>query len=384
VTHDFVFELPTRIEFGVGALSRVGDRIAELGGSRVLLVTDPGLVAAGVVDQVTAVLDDAKREYVLFTEIEADPDVSSVEAGHKVFDAEGCDLIVAVGGGSSLDTGKAIALMTSNPGHIRDYVGQGTPTVRGAPVIAVPTTAGTGSEATIWAVISEKGKHVKYGIGGPHLTADLALCDPSLSVSLPPRLTAVTGLDALAHALESYVNKATQPISEALSEKAMELVSTSLRRAVWGGDQIQARSDMLLASTIAAAAFNPTRLGLAHALAMPLGARAKIPHGDVISVLLPEVVKYNLVGNLEKFARIARIFGERVENLTLRDAAEAGVAAVEQLVSDVGAPRSLGDYGVTEADLPSMAEEALQSGNVPVNPRVATAADLVGVMRRSL
>jgi alcohol dehydrogenase class IV len=380
----FMFELPTRIEFGSGSLAHLGQRVTELGGSRVLVVTDEVLAAIGIADRVTSVLDEAKIEHVLFTAIEPEPDAAGVQAGAELLAAEGCDVVVAVGGGSVLDSGKAIALMGRNPGHIRDYAGLGVQTQKGVPVIAVPTTAGTGSEATIWAVISEKSSKVKYGVGGPHMTSDLALLDPELSVTLPPRLTAVTGLDALAHALESYVNKATQPISEALSEKSMELVARSLRGAVWQGDAVAARSDMLLASTLAACAFNPTRLGLAHALAMPLGAKAKIPHGDVVSILLPEVNRFNVVGNPEKFARIARIFGEPVDGLSLRAAADAGVAAVDQLVTDVAAPRKLGDYGVTVEDLPSLAEEAMTSGNIAVNPRITTANDLVGIMRRSL
>jgi alcohol dehydrogenase class IV len=384
-THShFLFELPTRIEFGSGSLSNLGQRVTELGGTRVLLVADEVLAAIGLVDRVTDVLDDAKIEYVVFTDIEPEPDAAGVHAGAERLAAEGCDLVVAVGGGSVLDSGKAIALMSRNPGHIRDYAGLGVQSQKGVPVIAIPTTAGTGSEATIWAVISEKSSKVKYGVGGPHMTSDLALCDPDLSVTLPPRLTAVTGLDALAHALESYVNKATQPISEALSEKSMELVARSLREAVWQGDALGARSDMLLASTLAACAFNSTRLGLAHALAMPLGAKAKIPHGDVVSILLPEVMRFNVVGNPHKFANIARIFGEPVEGLSLRAAADAGVAAVEQLVTDVAAPRKLGDYGVEVDDLQAMAEEAMTSGNIAVNPRITTAADLVGIMRRSL
>lgn len=384
-THShFLFELPTRIEFGSGSLSNLGQRVAELGGSRVLLVADEVLAAIGLVDRVTDVLEDAKIEYVVFTDIEPEPDAVGVQAGAERLAAEGCDLVVAVGGGSVLDSGKAIALMSRNPGHIRDYAGLGVQSQKGVPVIAIPTTAGTGSEATIWAVISEKTSKVKYGVGGPHMTSDLALCDPDLSVTLPPRLTAVTGLDALAHALESYVNKATQPISEALSEKSMELVARSLREAVWQGDALGARSDMLLASTLAACAFNSTRLGLAHALAMPLGAKAKIPHGDVVSILLPEVMRFNVVGNPQKFANIARIFGEPVQGLSLRAAADAGVAAVEQLVTDVAAPRKLGDYGVEVDDLQAMAEEAMTSGNIAVNPRITTATDLVGIMRRCL
>ncbi|WP_116043795.1 iron-containing alcohol dehydrogenase [Amycolatopsis palatopharyngis] len=380
----FIFELPTRIEFGSGSLANVAQRVTEFGGNRVLIVTDEVLAAIGIVDRVTTVLDEAKIEHVMFTDVEPEPEAAGVHAGADLLMSSECDLVIAIGGGSVLDTGKSISLMSRNPGHIREYAGLGVPASSGVPVIAIPTTAGTGSEAAIWAVISEKAQQTKYGVGGPHMTADLALCDPDLSVSLPPRLTAVAGMDALAHALESYVNKATQPISEALSEKSMELVARSLREAVWGADTLAARSDMLLASTMAAAAFNPTRLGLAHALAMPLGAKAKIPHGDVISILLPEVMRFNVVGNPSKFAKIAEIFGERTPAMSQRRAADAGVGAVDQLVTDIAAPRHLGEYGVAPEHLQAMAEEAMTSGNIAVNPRAATTADLVGIMRRCL
>lgn len=380
----FSFELPTRIEFGIGLIESLGEHVLQLGGKRVLLVSDRGLVAAGVVGQVADILTSADLDVRTFTEVEPEPEAEGVTEGAKICNDDDRDIIVAVGGGSALDTGKSIALMARNAGHIRDYAGLEIPSSPGLPVIAIPTTAGTGSECAVWSVISEKGRNIKYGVGGRNMTATVALCDPALSVSLPARLTVGTGLDALTHALESYVNKATQPISEALSEKAMELISRSLRTAVFNGADVQARSDMLLASTMAACAFAPTRLGLAHAMAMPLGAKAKIPHGDVISILLPEVMRFNVNANLAKFARIASIFDVDTRSLSLREAAHAGVEAVSQLISDIGAPTSLAAYGVQESDLEQLAAESMESGNVVVNPRPATAGDLVEIMRKCL
>ncbi|MDN3523589.1 iron-containing alcohol dehydrogenase [Halomonas ramblicola] len=380
----FSFEMPTKIEFGIGLTRRLGEFVESLGGSKALVITDPGLIAAGVVERVTSALSQRGIEHVVFSEVESEPDARGVEASVELFRESKCDVIVAVGGGSALDTGKAVSAMLTNPGHIRDYAGLGVVKKHGAPFVAIPTTAGTGSESTIWSVISEKDKGLKYGVGSPLIVPDVALCDPELTVSLPPRITAVTGIDALAHALESYVNKATQPVSEALSEKAIMLIGRSLRTAVFAGDTVTARADMLLASSLAAMAFNPTRLGLAHALAMPVGSQAKIPHADVISILLPPVMRFNVVANQEKFARIAELFGEQVNHLSLHDAAEIGVRSVERLIRDVGAPESLSDYGVREEDLEALAEEGLQSGNVPVNPRVTTAKDLVAIMRECL
>ncbi|PRZ11757.1 iron-containing alcohol dehydrogenase [Nesterenkonia sandarakina] len=381
---NFSFDLQTRIEFGVEIVESLAEQVIGLDGKQVLLVSDPGLVAVGVVGRVTEILTAANLDVIVFTEVEPEPEARGVMAGAQLCKDEDRDLVVGLGGGSALDTAKTIALMAKNEGHIRDYAGLNVPSEPGLPVIAVPTTAGTGSECAVWSVISEKSVNIKYGIGGRNMTATVALCDPSLLLSLPARLTAGTGVDALAHALESYVNKATQPISEALSEKAMELIARSLRTAVYNGAEIQARSDMLIASTMAACAFAPTRLGLAHAMAMPLGAKAKIPHGDVISILLPEVMRFNMVANLDKFARIAQIFGADTRSLSRREAASAGVEAVAQLVSDIGAPNSLSAYGVAETDLEELAAESMESGNIVVNPRAVTASDLVEIMRRCL
>lgn len=380
----FSYELPTKIEFGVGVSERVAERVAGCGGSRILLVVDPGVLDAGVADKIVDTLENASMPYVLFSDIEPEPEARSIVDGVELARSEGCDAVVGVGGGSALDSAKAIAVMLENEGHIRDYAGQDLVPNPGVPIIALPTTAGTGSEVTIWAVISEKDEKVKYGVGSPYMTATIAMCDPELTLTLPPHITASTGIDALAHALESYVNKTTQPISEALSIRAMELVARSLRTAVVAGENLQARSDMLLASLSAALAFNPTRLGLAHALVMPIGANYKIPHSVGVAILLPEVMRYNLIGNLVKFVTIARIFGENTEGLSLRDAAELSVKAIRQLSEDVGIPEGLASYGVEEERLYDLAEAGIATGNVPVNPRKPTVDDLVEIMRRCM
>lgn len=382
--HNFTFELPTRIEFGVGAIETLPQLLEQLAGKSVLLVSDPGLVAAGVVDRVFDLLTHRGFPSTVFTDVEPEPDANGVMAGVEIAVAASVDVIVAVGGGSALDTGKSIAFMVNNKGHIRDYAGLNVPSEPGLPVIAVPTSAGTGSECAIWSVISEKDSNGKYGVGGRNMTATIALCDPELTLTLPPKHTIASGVDALAHALESYVNKATQPISEALSEKALELIARSLRRAVFDGADISARADMLVASTMAACAFAPTRLGLAHAMAMPLGAKAKIPHGEVIGILLPEVMRFNAVAAREKFARIAQIFGVDTRSLSLTAAAHAGVDAVNELIADIGTPNSLAAYGVRETDLESLADDSMLSGNVVVNPRQCGRDDLVTIMRSCL
>ena len=380
----FRYEIPTAIEFGCGAIHTLADHVKALGGSRVLIVGDPGVVKAGVVERVAQPLRSAGIPFEIFSDIESDPDIASVEKGTASARASGSNLIVGVGGGSSLDTAKAIGIMLANDGHIRDYVGLNKVKHRPAPVIAVPTTAGTGSEMTIWSVLSDKERQVKLSVGSVYNCPALALLDPELTVPLPPHVTAFTGMDALTHAIESYVNLNTQPISEGMSVQAMKLIAANLRTAVANGNNLEARANMLLASTIAAMAFNATRLGLAHALALPLGAHFGIPHGLVNAMLLPEVMRYNLIGNLQKFAEIAAIFGERTEHLSLREAAERSVEAVRRLNRDIGITQTLGDFGVREEHLDMIANEAMESGNVPVNPVRATAKDLIGICRRLL
>ena len=380
----FSYHIPTAIEFGWGSLTRLAGLVKGLNGTRALVVGDPGVLKAGLVERVAGELAAAGIPVVTFTDVESDPDARSVDSGVQLAKSKECDIVVGVGGGSALDVAKVIGLMFTNPGNIRDYAGVDKVERPGVPVIAIPTTSGTGSEMTIWSVLSDKEKKTKFGVGSVLNCARVALLDPELTLSLPPTITAATGMDALTHALESYVNKATQPISEAMSEQGMTLIARSLRVAVAQPDNAHARADMLLASTLAAMAFNSTRLGLVHAFAMPLGSRFHIPHGLVNAIMLPVVMRYNLPGNLGKFARIAEIFGEPVAGLSLRDAAERSVAAVESLKADVGITAKLGQFGMTEADLDGVADEALLSGNVPVNPRQPTREDMKSLLRAEL
>ncbi|WP_121614420.1 iron-containing alcohol dehydrogenase [Mesobacillus foraminis] len=379
---NFRYEIPTAIEFGRGYIKKLHEHVQDLGGSNVLIVGDPGVLQAGIIKRLEKPLEDASISYSIFTDVGTEASIESVDRGTDIAKEMGCDIVVGVGGGSALDIAKAIGLMLKNPGNIRDYVGIDNVPGPGVPVIAVPTTAGTGSEITRFSVLSDKANKVKLSVGSMFNCPSLALCDPELTITLPRHITAATGMDALTHALESYVNKATQPISEALSVQSMKLVANSLRLAVVQGENIEARHDMLLASTLAAMAFNSTRLGLAHALAMPLGGQFNIPHGIVNAILLPEVMEFNLIGNVEKYAHIARIFGEKTEQLSLREAAELSVTAVRQLNKDLGITQTLSDYGVEEEHLDGIVEEAILSGNVPVNPVQATKEDLKNICRR--
>ncbi len=384
LNNTFRYEIPTVVEFGNGSIKTLPNHVENLGGTKVLIVCDPGVLQAGVVSKVEASLEQGDIPFAVFSDIEADPAIESVDAGLQLAKDEGCDTVVGIGGGSSLDTAKAIGLMLNNSGHIRDYVGIDKVPNPGVPVIAIPTTAGTGSEITIWSVLSDKKEKVKVSVGSVYNCPNIALCDPELTVTLPPHITAATGMDALTHALESYVNKATQPISEGLSIQSMKMIANHLRIAVVQGENIEARSNMLLGSLIAAMAFNSTRLGLAHALAIPLGAHFKIPHGTVNAILLPEVMEFNIIGNPSKFAELASIFGVNTVGMTEREAAEKAVEAVRQLKSDIGITQTLSDFGLKEEHLDFIVEEAMLSGNVPVNPRKPTLEDLKNICRAAM
>ena len=380
----FSYHIPTQIEFGNGAIARLPEFVKALGGSRVLVVGDPGVQRVGLIDRVQAILTGASIFNAVYADVESDPATRSVDEGTVHGKANGCDLVVGIGGGSALDTAKAIGLMLVNDGNIKDYVGIGKVPRAGAPVIAVPTTAGTGSELTIWSVLSDKVAKAKISVGSVLNCPAIALLDPELTLSLPPQITAATGMDALTHALESYVNTATQPISEAMSEQAMTLIARSLRKAVADGSDVQARGDMLLASTIAAMAFNSTRLGLVHAFAMPLGAKFGIPHGLVNAIMLPEVMRFNHLAKPRKFARIAEIFGEKTAGLSVEGAAALSVSAIEKLKLDVGITAKLSNFGVTKGRFDEIVDEAMLSGNVPVNPRQPTNDDMKALLRAEL
>lgn len=380
----FSYHIPTQIEFGNGAIARLPEFVKALGGSRVLVVGDPGVQRVGLIDRVQAILTGASIFNAVFADVESDPATRSVDEGTVHGKANGCDLVVGIGGGSALDTAKAIGLMLVNDGNIKDYVGIGKVPRAGAPVIAVPTTAGTGSELTIWSVLSDKVAKAKISVGSALNCPAIALLDPELTLSLPPQITAATGMDALTHALESYVNTATQPISEAMSDQAMTLIARSLSKAVADGSDVEARGDMLLASTIAAMAFNSTRLGLVHAFAMPLGAKFGIPHGLVNAIMLPEVMRFNHLANPRKFARIAEIFGEKTAGLSVEEAAALSVSAIEKLKLDVGITAKLSNFGVTEGRFDEIVDEAMLSGNVPVNPRQPTNDDMKALLRAEL
>ena len=381
----FSYEMPTKIIYGTGAVVMAGQEIQRLGANKVLLTTDQGIKGAGRLNPVTGALAKAGIDWVVYDQVEADSDVNIVAEATSMAQENQCNCVLGIGGGSSMDTAKAVAVMSTNPGSIYDYVGLDQVKNDPLPIVAIPTTAGTGSEVTIWAVISDKKKQLKTGIGSIKMMPDLAICDPELTLSLPPLLTAETGMDALTHAIESYVNTATQPISEALAEKSIKMIAEHLRLAVANGEDIEARDGMLMGSLTAALAFNETRLGIAHAWSSPLGAYFSISHGLANAILLPNVMEFNLIGAPDKYAKIADLMGENISGLSIMEAAAKSVEAVRKLLIDIELPRHFrAIIDIEEEDIIKLAEEALKSGNNLVNPHRPDLDDLIAICKKSL
>jgi len=373
----YTYKMPTELFFGSGAVSQTGAKTQELGLKKILLVTDKGVLDAGILGDLEKSLKEANIPYQIFSEVEPEPTIQGVEAGTKILKDFGAEGVIGVGGGSALDSAKAIAVMATNSGKIIDYVGFGKVPVKPFPIIAIPTTAGTGSEATFWSVLADKTQGLKLSVGGWNVMPVLAIVDPLLCASLPPFLTVTTGMDALVHAMEAYISTNCQPISEGMAYHAMKLIARSLRKAVNHWKDEKAREDMMMGSLLAALAFNVTRLGNVHAISVPLGIKYNIPHGEINAILLPWVMQFNLSACPEKFIEIAELFGEDTCCLTTMEAAQKSVKAIKTLLRDIGIKHGLKKWNVKENELAEIMARSIKSDNVKSNPRKSKEADLI-------
>ena len=375
----------TEVAFGFDMTSELPGRIKAMGADRALIVTDSGLTRAGVVDAVREAIESGGMAVAVFDEVPQDSGTAVAEAAAARYREEKAGVVVGLGGGSSLDTAKATAVAVTNPGKLPRFGGLNKIPNAPVPMIAMPTTSGTGSEVSYWAAITNDETKVKIGIGGDYVFPRLAVCDPEWTIPLPPFLTATTGMDALTHAIESYVNRSYQPISSALSYRAIELIGTHLVQAVKDGSDREARYAMMLGSTLAGMAMNPTRLGIVHALAMPLGSwDLKIAHGTGNAVLLPHVMEFNLPKATQRYAEVAQALGVAGDTDSSELAAEKGVAAVQRITREIGIPSGLGELGLKESHIPQVCSEAMKSGNIPANPRDISQAELEELCRRAL
>lgn len=381
----FKFQGARKILFGDGAVNQVADEIRALGGTKVLLVQDQALERAGVAQQVVAPLQTHGISYVVYDQVTPEPEPSLADQGAALAREEGCDLVVGVGGGSSLDVAKAVAMLAKNTGTAEEYIGLETVPSPGLPSIMIPTTAGTGSEVTFTAVFTMREKKAKGGINSRFMYPDLALLDPKLTLSLPPNITATTGMDALTHAIEAFTSLQANPMSDMVARNAMVLIGANLKRAVEHGDDIRARHDMLLGSLTAGLALASAGVGACHALAYPLGAFFDVPHGLANAVLLPYVMDYNRSSSEAKYAEVAWRMGEEVERHSSGFAAEKGVEAVRRLSRNIGIPRNLTDLDIPESAVGEMAEMAMTVARpIANNPRKMTKEAAIGIYQAAL
>ncbi|MDH3329908.1 MAG: iron-containing alcohol dehydrogenase [Desulfobulbaceae bacterium] len=378
ISNPFTITQPTQIHFGRKTIQKLHEVIAQFGGSKPLVVIDPGLQKAGLDTKVTAPLDDSGLSYTVYGDVDPEPGLRLADKGTEIARSNGCDCVVGVGGGSAMDIAKAVAILLTNGGKAADYLGLGKIKKPGVPKIMVPTSAGTGAEVTFTAVFINEETGSKGGMNGDPLYPDAAILDPELTVSLPPSVTATTGLDALTHALEAYTSIQAHPVSEMYSLEAIDLICANIRSAYADGRNLEARSSMLLGSLMGGKALAMAGVGLVHAMAYPLGGMFGIPHGLANAVLLPYVTEYNLIGNLQKHANLAHFFGFDVTGMPLRDAAGLTVEGLFQLNFDLNIPVGLAELNIPKEKIPEMADIALTVARpVENNPRQPTREDII-------
>jgi len=344
---DFSFFFPTRILYGLGKFSRLGDEVAQLG-KKALIVTYPSPILDDLTNQASTMLRANGIEPVLFRKVEANPTHTLVDEGGELARATVCDVVIGLGGGSAMDTAKAIAVVATEGVKIWDIVEGARIQHDPLPMVAVPTTAGTGAEATQYAVISNPGQQRKEGFARTQFYPRLSIVDPLLTVSMPPSITAQTGLDVLVHGIEAYVAKVASPVSDLFAMEAIRLASENLRNAVYDGKDLTARTNMMAASTLAGIAITHSDTSLAHVIGEAVGGVFRTGHGLTVALCLPAVMEYACIANLEKFANITALMGGKTPRTSVRDAALKSADLVRQLILDLGQPRGLAALGVSE------------------------------------
>lgn len=371
------FTCPTRVEFGEGASEQLPARLRELGARSVLVVSDPGVAGAGIVDRVVALIEADGLEVVAYVETEPNPTVQNVEAAFALWRTHGCDALVGLGGGSAMDCAKGVGIRATSGGSLHDHVGIGNVPAQLPPLVCLPTTCGTGSEVTFNAVISDPATHRKLPFVDPKLAPRNALVDPRMVVTAPPSVIAATGADALSHAVESYINLKADPLLDALNIGAIKLIGEHLRRAVQDRD-VDSIAHMALASTMAGIAFNMNANAIVHAASTPVTAKHGVPHGVANAIFMAPGLDFCLPACAPRLADVGAALGVDTRGMDPHAAGRAGIDAIRTLLADVGLPRSLREWGVDRADvdIPGLVADALTSRNIAINPRPITPTDL--------
>lgn len=372
--------------FGPGARKELPEVLSRMGVKKALVTSDKGLIKVGTTKMVTDVLDEMGFPYEIYSEIKPNPTVTNVKQGVDAFKASGADCIIAIGGGSSMDTAKGIGIVANNPefGDIVSLEGCAPTKNKSVPIIALPTTAGTGAEVTINYVIIDEERQAKMVCVDPNDIPAVAIVDPELMYSLPKGLTAATGMDALTHAIEGYITKGAWIMSDMYELQAIKMIAENLPIAVEEPTNPVGREGMALAQYIAAQAFSNVGLGLVHGMAHPMGSLHDIPHGVANALLLPTIMEFNMPTRIEKYGIIAQHMGVDTNGMTPEEAAQAAVDAVRTLSVRVGIPQHLSEIGITEADIPALAAQAITDVCTPGNPRDVTEAEIIELYKKVL
>lgn len=372
--------------FGPGARKELPEVLNRLGGKKVFVVTDKGLLKFGVAKMVTDVMDEAGIPYEIFSEVKPNPTVTNVKDGLKAFKESKANVIVAIGGGSAMDTAKGIGTVANNPefGDIVSLEGCAPTKHKSVPIVALPTTAGTAAETTINYVIIDEDKQKKMVCVDPNDIPAVAIIDAELMYSLPKGLTAATGMDALTHAIEGYITKGAWEMSDMFELEAIRMISKYLPVAVEEPTNADARNGMAVAQYIAGMAFSNVGLGLVHGMAHPMGSLFDVPHGVANALLLPTIMEFNMPACLNKYPEIAKAMGIDVSGMTKEQASQAACDAVKDLAIKVGIPQHLSELGITAEDIPALAQQALEDVCTPGNPRDVTLDDIKALYAKVL
>ena len=378
------FYIPTKIVKGMGALEHICTEAKALKASKALIVTGKNLAKIGYANNIHDLLKSTGIEAEIFDEVMPDPTVKLVEKGTEIVKNGNFDVIIGLGGGSNIDAAKAMSVMANNPGSISDYEGSDKFQNPPMPIIAIPTTAGTGSEVSYSSVITDTERNYKFVVWSSLLVPRVAILDPQMPSTAPTIVRVAAGMDALTHAIESYLSKNANVYSETLALSAIRLIEENLRQSIADSHNATAMSNMQIAANMAGMAFTTTRLGIVHALALSPSAMFHVPHGLANAILLPHGMEFNLIANPKKFVNIARSMGEHVESsVRLMEAAMSAVDAVVELADDIGAPANLESVGVTKESIPRMAEDGMKSGHIAVNPRHVTLEDAMMILEKA-
>jgi alcohol dehydrogenase len=383
-SYDLTLDQKPVAHFGVGAISKLGEIAKQLGAKRALIVTDAFIAKTEMTANIRTVLMSSGLEVSVFDGVTPNPTTACVDAGSDFAAHARADLLIALGGGSSMDTAKGVSLGAKNPerGVDLDYTTKFKHD--GIPIIAIPTTAGTGSEVNAFGVITDESTHVRFYVGHSSALAKAAILDPELTIGLPPKSTAATGMDALVHAVESFISKRSNPYSDGISFQTVEMVSSHLERAYADGSDIEARSQMLLASHIVGVGFSHTGLGLVHGIGHSLGGHFNIPHGVALCLVLEEVLRFNAPAATDRLAKLSFALGVGRTDLDDRANCELAIQAIARLTKSVGLGGKLSDFGITDSDLELLATTAIEDAVTLNNPIEPKFEDVMKILRRTL